>query len=134
MTETNPPNSPSPKRVLVVDDVAPVVNTIKAMLAQFGHEVDFAPNGREALAMYQPCKYDLVITDYSMPTLDGLELAKAIKKQAPEQLILLISAYTFRIAANEGKYLPVDLVLRKPFSIREFQAALAELFGAGQTA
>src|SRR5271165_2684071 len=91
MTETNPPNSPSPKRVLVVDDVAPVVNTIKAMLAQFGHEVDFAPNGREALAMYQPCKYDLVITDYSMPTLDGLELAKAIKKQAPEQLILLIS-------------------------------------------
>lgn len=81
-----------------------------------------------ALKMFQPGKYDLVITDYLMPNLDGVQLAHSLKRQAPELPILLLSGYTTSIVAEHPEPLPVDFVLAKPFSMKELQQALAVLF------
>jgi len=65
-----------------------------------------------------------------MPGISGLELAEIIKRRDANQLILLVTAFAFTIAAAGANGLPVDFVLRKPFSVAELQSALAEVFKA----
>ena len=111
-----------------MDDAAEVAETLKATLLQLGHQAEIAEDGKEALRRFDPGKYDLIITDYSMPKMNGVELATAIKKRSAGQLILMVTAFAFSIAANDARQLPVDFVLQKPFPPRELELALAELF------
>jgi CheY-like chemotaxis protein len=122
------PPSVTPKRVLVVDDVPHVAQAIEALLASCGHHVETAPGGREALAKFKRGKYDLIITDYAMPTMTGAELARTLRGQAPQQRILLVTAFAFSLAAKENQPVPVNMILQKPFSPHELQQALAALF------
>jgi CheY-like chemotaxis protein len=117
-----------PKKMLLVDDVPDLARAMETMLLKLGHTVDVSPDGKEALTQYKPGKYDLVITDYSMPRMNGVELAEIVKRRSAEQLILMVTAYTFTIAAYDGRPLPVDAILRKPFRPKEFNDTLAELF------
>ncbi|MDB6066410.1 MAG: FixL-related histidine kinase [Pedosphaera sp.] len=126
--------SNTPKRILVVDDTPIVTETIQGMLMQFGHQVETAQGGEDALAKFKPRKYDLVVTDYSMPKMNGIELAQAIKQKAARQLVLLITGFPFSVAANDSPKLPVDFVMLKPFCSTEFERALAVLFPVGAPA
>lgn len=117
-----------PKKMLVVDDIPDLAKSLEAMLLKLGHTVDVSPDGKDALTRFKPGKYDLVITDYSMPRMNGVELAEIMKRRSSDQLILMVTAYTFTIAAYDGRPLPVDAILRKPFRPKEFNDTLAELF------
>ncbi len=117
-----------PKKMLLVDDIPDLAKSLEAMLLKLGHAVEVSPDGKDALTRYKPGKYDLVITDYSMPRMNGIELAEILKRRSAEQLILMVTAYTFTIAAYDGRPLPVDAILRKPFRPKEFNDTLAELF------
>jgi DNA-binding response OmpR family regulator len=119
------------KNILVVDDTPIVAETIDMLLSHLGHKVELSSDGQVALSKFESGKYNLVITDYAMPRMNGIQLAKAIKSQSTGQLILLISAFTSKIFAVDGEPLPVDLVMQKPFSMGEFQKALLQLFPAG---
>ena len=118
------------KRILLVEDSADVAQLMSDMLTGFGHIVELAPDGKEAVAQYKVGIFDLVITDYSMPKMNGVELAEIIKRRSPKQPILMITAFAFTIAAYDGRPLPVDAILRKPFHPREFQETLSKLFPA----
>ncbi len=113
-----------PKRILLADDQAGVREAIKLLLSSDHHLVTEAANGKEALELYGIAKHDLVITDYDMPGMNGDELAAAIKRLAPRQPVLMITAYPVR-PASPGN--PVDLVLHKPFLADELRAAIARL-------
>jgi CheY-like chemotaxis protein len=117
-----------PKKMLLVDDIPDLARALETMLLKLGHTVEVSSDGKDALARYKPGKYDLVITDYSMPRMNGVELAEIVKRRSAEQLILMVTAYTFTIAAYDGRPLPVDAILRKPFRPKEFNDTLAELF------
>ena len=132
MNDSPAPSITVPKRILIVDDAPQVAETIQATLVQLGHHVEVAGDAKDALRRFEPGKYDLVVTDYSMPKTNGVELASAIRKRAAGQLILLITAYAFSIAANDARQLPVDFVLQKPFSTRELEQALAGLFATAK--
>ena len=119
------------KRILVVDDTTAVAKTIDRLLSHLGHEVEISSDGPRALNKFESEKYNLVIVDYSMPKMNGLELAKAIKSRSSEQLILLLSAFTASVFAIDGEPMPVDFVMQKPFSVQEFQTVLGGLFPAG---
>src|SRR4051794_32457911 len=124
------PSAISAKRILVVDDAPEVAGTIQSILAQCGHEVETSGDGAEALTKFESGKYDLVITDYAMPKMNGIELAGAIKQKSAGQLVLLVSGFIFSISAKYTPPLPVDLILAKPFSLKELQEAVAGLFQA----
>jgi two-component system copper resistance phosphate regulon response regulator CusR len=126
-TETQIITRTSPKRALVVEDSADVAETLQLLLAEKGHEVELATTGKEALAIFKPGKYDLVVTDYSMPSMNGIEMAEIIRRRSANQPILMVTAYAFTIAAYDGRPLPVDHVLRKPFKPEEFQEALLKV-------
>lgn len=121
------------KRILLAEDSADVAQTLCDTLAGLGHEVELAADGKDALARYKVGLYDLLITDYSMPKMNGVELAEIIKRRSPKQPILMITAFAFTIAAYDGRPLPVDAILRKPFLPKEFQDTLAGLFPAKPT-
>jgi len=115
------------RRILVVDDESLVCDSIRRILALDRHEVETVANARDALAAFAPGKFDLIIIDYEMPDSKGDKLAAGIKAQAPQQPILMITAYaeTLRLAGSFP--LSVDLVMSKPFDIREFRDAVLQL-------
>jgi len=118
------------KCVLIVDDAGAITDSLRRLFRRDGHVVEIATDGQDALDKFRPGKYDLIITDYQMPGISGLELAEIIKRRDANQLILLVTAFAFTIAAAGANGLPVDFVLRKPFSVAELQSALAEVFKA----
>ena len=119
---------PMPKRVLVVEDSLEVAETMRLTLAGRGHEVEVAIDGREALKRFKPGHYDLVITDYNMPRMNGVEMAEIMRRRAADQPIMMVTAFAFTIAAFDGRPLPVDRVLRKPFQPDEFEHAVNDSF------
>ncbi|MCC6905616.1 MAG: response regulator, partial [Anaerolineae bacterium] len=76
-------------RVLVVDDEADLVRTVRAYLEESGYEVLTAPNGREALFVARQQQPDLLILDLMMPEMDGWEAARLIRRESKVPFIML---------------------------------------------
>ncbi|MEY9542561.1 PAS domain S-box-containing protein [Bradyrhizobium diazoefficiens] len=109
--------------VLVVDDDLLVLENTAAMLEDLGHVVVEARSGDEALALLRRTRtVDLVVTDYAMPGMTGLQLASAIAAERPETVILLSTGYA-DLPSDTRSSLPR---LAKPFD----QAALAKAIEA----
>jgi CheY-like chemotaxis protein len=71
------------RRILVVDDEPFVCDAVKMMLAFDGHSVETASSAKDALALFEKSKFDLVITDFAMPAMKGDELALANQSPQP---------------------------------------------------
>jgi len=106
-------------KILLVDDEPSILDLMQMVLESAGHEVRTAPNGEGALKALEEEKFGLVITDLSMPKMDGLVLTKEIKARHPGQTVVLLTGY-----GDEDAPPPlVDHVLAKPVRIE----ALTEL-------
>ncbi len=112
------------KKILVVDDEPLVADAVRMMLTFEGHEVVTARNAQEALALFEPGKFDLVITDYAMPGMKGDELAAAIKSRAPGKPVILITAYAEMLKASNVPLGAVDHIVSKPFRLDDLRAAI----------
>jgi CheY-like chemotaxis protein len=121
------------KKILVVDDSASVADLISEMLLSFGYQPEVCLTVKEALAKFESTKYDLVITDYTMPVMNGVEFAKRLRERAPGQTVLLITGSTFSMSESASREMPVNATLQKPFSVQEFQQAVAGLLTAERT-
>ncbi len=130
MKEAAPAPATAAKRILVVDDVQNVAQTIKELLEHFGHQVETSNDADEALGKLANRNYDLVITDYSMPKMDGIQLARLIKERISRQRVLLVSGFVFSISARHTPPLPVDSILAKPFSLKQLQETVERLLMA----
>jgi len=117
----------SAKRVLVVDDEPFVCDAVKMMLAFDGHEVETAGTPREALALFEPGKYDVVITDFQMPMMRGNELAAAIRAKAPGQPIIMITAYAEMLQSSSELLANIDHVISKPFLLEHLREGLQKV-------
>jgi CheY-like chemotaxis protein len=114
-------------RILVVDDEPAVCDAIKMMLKFDGHAVQTAQGSKEALSLLEPGKFDLIITDYSMPGIKGDELAAVIKQRLPHQPIIMITAYA-EMLKSSGIPLPgVDFIISKPFLLADLREAIARV-------
>ena len=108
------------KKILVVDDERPISDIIKFNLTKEGYEVVTAFDGREALEQFEAKKPDLVILDLMLPELDGLEVAKEIRKTSHTPIIML-SAKDSEFDKVIGLEIGADDYVTKPFSNREFE-------------
>jgi two-component system OmpR family response regulator/two-component system alkaline phosphatase synthesis response regulator PhoP len=120
------------RRILVVDDEPLVCDSVCRILALDHHQVETAASAKDALATFQPGKFDLVIIDYEMPETKGDKLASAIKAQAPAQAILMITAYGESLRLAGMFPLSVDMVIGKPFEVQEFREAVRRMAAKGQ--
>jgi len=115
------------RRILVVDDEPFVADAVKMLLEFDGHVVATASSGEDALALFEPCKFDVVITDYAMPAMKGDQLALAIKARAPNQPIVMITAYAEKLETSGNPLTGIDCVISKPFKLEDLRAVVAKV-------
>src|SRR6516165_10410680 len=120
--------SPFPqRRILVVDDEPFVCDAVKMMLAFDGHSVETASSAKDALAIFDKSKFDLVITDFAMPAMKGDELALAIKARDPQQPVVMITAYAEMLQSSSNPLKGVDYIISKPFLLENLRDAIAKV-------
>jgi len=121
------------KRILVVDDEKELVDTIADYLRQAGYRAIKTYDGQSALAVFQEQAPALVILDLGLPDMDGLDLAKEIRRKSQVPFIML-TARSQEIDRIVGLEIGADDYITKPFSPRELilrvQAVLHRLEGA----
>ena len=109
------------ERILFVDDEAALANLGHALLTALGYEVVAVTSSLEALAVFQaaPERFDLVITDYTMPQLTGEALAQALRGIRPTLPIILCTGSSDLITAEKARVLGIETFCMKPLLIRD---------------
>lgn len=119
-----------PKKILVVDDEPKIVRLIQAYLERAGFSVLAAYDGRQALELFKAEQPALVILDLMLPDLDGLDVARAIRKESDTPIIML----TARTEATDriiGLEVGADDYVPKPFDPRELVARVRAVLRRG---
>jgi two-component system alkaline phosphatase synthesis response regulator PhoP len=124
------------RKILVADDEAHILHVVSMKLKNAGFDVITAVDGEEALELSKSDKPDLVITDYQMPIMTGVEFCKAMRacEETMHTPVILLTARGFDIEADEMASAGISAVLAKPFSPREILEKVNELLACGQAA
>ena len=123
-------------KVLLVEDESDVRELMLLHLKREGLDTAAAENGEEALKLLQTNRYDLVVLDWMLPGLSGLEICKRIRNQAPTgpQLpILMVTARADTADIVIGLEMGADDYITKPFDIPVFLARVRALLRRAQT-
>ena len=115
-------------RILIIDDDEDVRTMLCVTLAQAGHTVIEARNGKEGLELFQHANADLLITDIVMPEKEGLEVLMELRKKHPPVKIIAISGGDY---LHMAKLMGAAKVLAKPFSTNVLIEAFDELLPGG---
>jgi DNA-binding response OmpR family regulator len=119
-------------RILIAEDERDIATTYEIALRERGHDVIITNDGKSCLEVYHnyqtkhskeiessPRPFDVVILDYKMPKLNGMEVAKEILKANPKQRIIFVSAYVIDTLEESVKELKqVVELIQKPFEIQ----------------
>ncbi len=109
------------KKILVVDDEKPISDIVKFNLSKEGYEVFTAYDGEEALEKVREVEPDLILLDLMLPKMDGLEVAREVRKTF-DMPIIMVTAKDSEIDKVLGLELGADDYVTKPFSNRELVA------------
>ncbi|MCC6682725.1 MAG: response regulator [Phycisphaeraceae bacterium] len=123
-------------RVLVVDDEAHIVHVVTLKLQNAGFEVITASDGEEGLAVATDQLPNLIVTDYQMPFVSGLEMCTRLRQQEQTSHIpvLMLTARGFSIPTQDLAQTNIRQVLSKPFSPRDILARVQELIDRPEAA
>ncbi|HEY4989971.1 MAG TPA: response regulator [Opitutaceae bacterium] len=116
------------KRVLYVDDMRELREVARLALSKFGHKVDCAPDGTDALEMVmaEPTAFDIVISDHHMARMNGLELVIRLREIKYPGAIAIVSSELNEDVALEYRALGVEKILYKPIELSELRALVLE--------
>jgi len=106
-------------KILIVDDDNVTLSILKQVLYKANHDVTTAIDGEEAIQYVKETLYDIIVTDFNMPGMNGIELTKEILKINPQAVIILITAYISVKAALESIKLGAFDYLTKPVDKEE---------------
>jgi CheY-like chemotaxis protein len=112
------------RHILVVDDESLVRRSVHILLQGEGHLVDVARSGAEALAMFEPGKFDMIFIDYLMPEMKGDKLAAAIKERCPKQPVVMLTAFLEKFLSADCPLAGVDSFIGKPFALEALREAI----------
>jgi two-component system response regulator PilR (NtrC family) len=102
-------------RILVVDDEEVIRDVLGTLLERQGYDVSAAADGSEALSLFDPDTFDVVLLDLMLPDRSGLEVLREIRRRDPDAVVVIVTAYSSiegAIAAmREGAFHPIP----KPF-------------------
>ena len=120
-----------PSRILVMDDDGATREFIGSALEKAGYSVVACKNGKEGVAEFKKGNFDLVITDISMPIVDGIDAIILIRKEnAAVPIIAASGAERSESFLKVADYFAADATLQKPFSGKLLCAAVERALGA----
>jgi two-component system response regulator PilR (NtrC family) len=112
------------ERLLIVDDEQGMRDLLSIMLRREGYRVELARSGEEALDRISRDLFDLIITDISMPGVDGIGVLRRVREIAPEVPTIIITAYASTESAIEALKLGAYDYIVKPFDVEEFKIVI----------
>jgi DNA-binding NtrC family response regulator len=113
--------------ILLVDDEEIVLKTIFFDLQECGYQVDMVESAKEALIQVEKNSYDLLITDFVMEGMSGMDLIAAVKKSCPHMMTILLTGYQNWLD-DTTRLDVVDDYLQKPCRIAEVRFRVARCF------
>lgn len=126
--ETKRANS---QHILIVDDDEPVLTSFKFLLEHFGYLVSDYTNSSEALEAFcvDPSEFELVLIDYNMPGLSGIEMARKIRSIRKDLPIAITSGYIDSELRSQASALGVHDIIPKPCEIADLKKIVSRLLG-----
>ncbi len=117
--------------ILLLDDEQAVVEMGSAILERFGYKVTTETDSLRALEVFstKPDRFDLIITDYTMPNLTGMDLAKEVRRIRPDMPVLLCTGFSEKITPESVKEFGVE-VLMKPYRLGQLSDAVRKILDA----
>jgi len=117
------------KKVLVVDDEIHIIHVVTIKLRNNGYEVISADNGAEAFELAQREKPDIIVTDFQMPAMTGLELVKKLRQfeETKDIPVIMLTARSFAIPEEQQEDLRISGCLSKPFSPKELLGNIEDI-------
>ena len=123
----------SPLNILLAEDERSVAFSISFALKADGHTIEIVSDGEEALSELtrKPGAFDLLITDHSMPRMNGMELVRRLRDTAFRGKIVVLSAHLS--GENRAAYLAlgVDMMVPKPFDVHQLRASIMRIGRGG---
>lgn len=122
-----------PLSILLAEDERSVAFSISFALKADGHKIEVVNDGEEALSELtrKPGAFDVLITDHSMPRMNGVELVKRLRDTAFAGKVVVLSAHLSGENTEAYAALGVDLMVPKPFDVHQLRAAISRL-GRGE--
>jgi len=122
------------KKVLVVDDEIHIVHVVAIKLRNNGYDCLSADNGADAFELACQEKPDVIVTDFQMPRMTGLELVEKLRacEQTRDIPVILLTARNFAISHQQQKDLQISQCLSKPFSPRELLENIEDILHCRQ--
>jgi DNA-binding response OmpR family regulator len=108
--------------ILIAEDEIQIAEPLRKSFLEEGHHAMIAGDGQHALDLLEKVKFDLIILDWKMPKLSGLEVCKKIREKGDSTPILLLTALTQVSSKVEALNAGADDFLTKPFSFAELYA------------
>src|ERR1700687_5468184 len=124
-----PGSYPTAARLLVVDDEPQIREVIARALTAAGYAIDFSGSGKEGLIRATAGDYDLVILDLVMPDMDGRQILAELRRERPEQAVLVLSCLSDVTTKVDCLELGAQDYLTKPFSLAELLARVRVRLG-----
>jgi len=117
------------KKVLVVDDEVHIVHVVAIKLRNNGYEVISADNGAEAFELACREKPDIVVTDFQMQGMTGLELVEKLRQREETRDIpvIMLTARSFAVPKDQQEDLQISGCLSKPFSPKELLGSIEDI-------
>ena len=112
--------------ILVVDDELSMRELIEFMLTKEGYKVTCAEGGRQAISMLEKKHFDLLLCDIKLGDITGLDVLRASKKNTPETVVIMISAYATAETAVEAMNAGAYDYVPKPFDNEELKQTIAD--------
>ena len=119
------------EKIVVADDEIDILHVLAVKLRKAGYEVLTASDGEEALELSLAERPDLIIAEYRMPCMNGLELSQEYSRIAGRQVpVMLITAWEFDVDKDLVASSSVEAVMEKPFSPREMLQTVRRILDA----
>lgn len=99
-------------RILLVDDNKMGLSARKSVLEELGYTITASTCADEALTYFKNDNYDLVVTDYRMPRMDGIELITRVRSHRPDVPVIMISGFADALGLNESST-GADVIIQK---------------------
>ena len=114
------------KKILIIDDDRTLLDGLSQLLARLDYPFVCADNGYSGLDLFLKGQFDIVLTDYDMPGMDGITLAHHIKEISPDTMVILMTGHDKSSIIEQIETSKVDLALFKPFDLQEIMQILPQ--------